>query len=79
MENNTNVSTPSNDGKEKSPWYLGVFYYNPEDKRLIPGKRVKWLGWTINFANPYSILLGIGILALAIVSSRFIKGWYMHF
>ncbi|TCN53922.1 DUF5808 domain-containing protein [Flavobacterium circumlabens] len=27
------------------------FYYNPKDKRLFPPKRIKQLGWTINFAN----------------------------
>ena len=51
-------------GKEKldqwhndpANWKLGIFYYNKKDKRLLPPKRIKEFGWTINFANPYSIL-----------------------
>lgn len=54
--------------KDKSPWYLGVFYYNKEDKRLFLPKRTK-LGWTVNFANPYSVLamllVVLGILGLS--------------
>lgn len=36
-------------------WKLGLFYYNPDDERLFPPKRMKWAGWTVNFANPKSI------------------------
>lgn len=43
----------SNDPKN---WKWGVFYYNKEDKRIFPPKRIPWMGWTINFANPKSIL-----------------------
>jgi len=44
-------------------WLLGIFYYNKEDKRLLPPKRIPSMGWTVNFANPYSILLMILVLA----------------
>lgn len=37
-------------------WKVGFFYFNKEDKRIFPQKRTKELGWTINFANPKSIL-----------------------
>lgn len=47
--------------KDSKNWKLGIFYFNPDDKRLLPPKRWKGMGWTINFGNPYSIL---GILAL---------------
>ena len=43
-------------------WKWGVFYYNPKDKRIFPPKRIKWLGWTVNFANPYSYLALLGII-----------------
>ena len=36
-------------------WILGLFYFNKNDQRLFPPKRFKYLGWTINFANLYSI------------------------
>ncbi len=44
--------------KDPDNWYFfGFFYYNPKDKRLLPPKRIEWMGYTINFANPYSVLL----------------------
>ncbi|HEX7411654.1 MAG TPA: DUF5808 domain-containing protein [Bacteroidales bacterium] len=55
---------------DPSNWKLGIFYYNKMDKRLFPPKRVRYFGWTVNFANPYSVLalLGIIILILAIAN-----------
>ena len=52
-----------------SNWKWGVFYFNKEDKRLFPPKRMKYAGWTVNFANPYSILslLGLVIVIVAII------------
>lgn len=49
------MSSENSKQNETSPWKLGVFYYNKEDNRLFPPKRTK-LGWTVNFANPYSII-----------------------
>lgn len=50
-------------------WIWGIFYYNPEDSRLFPPKRIKQLGWTINFANPNSVFLVIVIIAIAFIFS----------
>lgn len=36
-------------------WKLGFLYYNKKDARLFPPKRFKG-GWTVNFANPNSII-----------------------
>jgi uncharacterized membrane protein len=47
-----------------SNYKYGVFYYNKDDKRIIVPKRVKFLGWTFNFAHPVSYLI---MAALAIV------------
>lgn len=52
--------------KDPKNWKLGLFYYNPEDKRLLPPKRIAWMGLTINFANTKSVLLFGFFLALAI-------------
>jgi uncharacterized membrane protein len=30
----------------------GIFYYNPEDDRVLVPKRIKAMGWTFNFAKP---------------------------
>ena len=43
---------------------LGVFYFNKEDKRIFPPKRIKAMGWTVNFANPISI----AVLVLFIIA-----------
>ena len=44
-------------------WKWGIFYYNKEDKRILPPKRIGWLGWTINFANTWSVVVFILLLA----------------
>jgi uncharacterized membrane protein len=51
-------------------WKLWVFYYNPKDKRILPPKRSR-LGWTINFANPYSVMVLIGALVLIALIERY--------
>jgi len=43
-------------------WKLGIFYFNKEDKRIIISKRLKLFGWTLNFANPLSYIIMIGLL-----------------
>ncbi|OOG71478.1 DUF5808 domain-containing protein [Flavobacterium sp. A45] len=42
--------------KDPNNWIWGIFYYNKEDKRIFPPKRIEDMGSTINFANPKSIL-----------------------
>lgn len=48
-------------------WKLGFLYFNKEDKRIFPPKRNKYLGWTVNFANPISILAIIVIIAIVVI------------
>ncbi|MCX6353154.1 MAG: DUF5808 domain-containing protein [Bacteroidetes bacterium] len=52
-------------------WKWGMFYFNREDKRIFPPKRNESMGYTINFANPLSILICVG-LALLILTIWFI-------
>ena len=56
-----------------SNWKWGIFYYNKEDTRIFPPKKFRYLGWTINFANPYSILMLLGILIVIIAISQYLK------
>ena len=42
-------------------WKWGIFYFSPQDPRIIVPKRIRGLGWTINFARP-SVLLWIAFL-----------------
>ena len=49
----------NNSGK----WIWGIFYYNKEDDRIFPPKRIPWMGWTVNFANWKSIAALVAMLA----------------
>ncbi|MGV4439774.1 DUF5808 domain-containing protein, partial [Ornithobacterium rhinotracheale] len=57
--------------KNSSPWVLGFLYYNKDDKRIFPPKRTK-LGWTINFANPLSIIFSLLLLLVIFLIGFFI-------
>ncbi len=58
---------------DPSNWKLGIFYFNKDDKRIFPPKRMKYTGWTVNFANPYSIIALCGtIILLGIIAKLFI-------
>jgi uncharacterized membrane protein len=52
--------------RDPSNWKWGIFYYNKLDKRILPPKRIKAFGWTINFANPYSVLINALIITIAL-------------
>lgn len=54
-------------------WKLGIFYFNREDKRLFPPKRNKYLGWTVNFANPLSILTLIVLVFIVVMIGNWIE------
>jgi hypothetical protein len=43
-------------------WKLGIFYFCREDVRILVPKRIRGLGWTINFARP-AALLWIAVIA----------------
>jgi uncharacterized membrane protein len=53
---------------EPNYWKWGVFYFNPNDGRIFVPKRIEWLGWTLNFAQPVSIIIIGGIFFLIILS-----------
>lgn len=60
--NNPSKETLEKWSKDPNHWIYGIFYYNPKDKRIFPPKKVAWMGFTTNFANPKSVLTLIGIL-----------------
>ena len=51
---------------DSSNWKWGIFYYNKNDTRVMVPKRSKYLGWTLNFASPWSNVILIEII-LAII------------
>jgi uncharacterized membrane protein len=66
MENQEKPSQETEEKWSKDPnnWIWGIFYYNKEDKRLMPPKRIPFMGWTVNFANRNSVLLFVFIMLL---------------
>ncbi len=59
--------------KDPNNWKWGILYFNKNDKRIFPPKRNKYLGWTVNFANPFSIISLIALVAIIILVSRYFK------
>jgi len=57
MSNNGKISEETKRRWHQDPnnWFLGIFYFNKEDKRIFPPKRISWMGWTVNYANPISV------------------------
>ncbi len=51
-------------------WKLGIFYFNPKDKRVLVLKRMPGLGVTFNFGNPFTV---IAILLTVILIGIFSK------
>ena len=66
---NPDKETRQNWHDDPSNWKLEFFYFNPKDKRIFPPKRIGF-GWTINFANFYSVLIFVGFLALVILTFK---------
>mgnify|MGYP006348126293 CR=1 FL=1 len=77
MTSNKNISEEQKkEWKEKPKYWKGAnsIYYNPEDKRLLPPKKHPNMGWTINFGNPYSVLLLISFLTVIIYLATLLPG-----
>ena len=54
-------------------WKLGIFYFNKADKRIFPPKKIQGMGWTINFANLWSILTVVGIIVLFLLLIKYFR------
>jgi uncharacterized membrane protein len=50
--------------RDPRKWKWGIFYYNPNDDRLIVPKRNPKRGATMNLANPRSYLIFVGPIFL---------------
>jgi uncharacterized membrane protein len=72
------MGKPSKETKENwlrdnKYWKWGIFYYNPEDKRIFPPKRNPWMGWTVNFGNPISIITFVILTVALIIMSNYFR------
>ena len=59
---------------DSANWKLGIFYFCRADQRIVVPKRIRGLGWTINFARPLALpflafILAVAYGALALVRS----------
>jgi len=67
-ENQSNKA--ESDSRNSDPW-IGLFYVNNSDKRVLVPKRTPGMGWTLNFGNPYSYILLILIVLLIVLLQYF--------
>jgi len=58
--------------RDPANWRFGIFYFNPADKRIFPPKKLRAFGWTVNFANPLSVLAILGIILLVVAIQTFV-------
>nr|WP_315155843.1 DUF5808 domain-containing protein [uncultured Flavobacterium sp.] len=75
MSLNEEPSKETSDRWKNDPnnWIWGIFYYNKEDPRIFPPKKIEAMGFTTNFANPKSVLVLLAILAFFAMISIFIS------
>jgi uncharacterized membrane protein len=65
------MNTPK-DRQDPENWYWGVFYHNSADPTIWLPKRYGW-GWTLNFAQPWSWIIMIRIIATTCLPYLFIS------
>ena len=51
--------------------WKGIFYFNCKDPRLIVPKIYPSMGWTFNFASPYSYVFIIIVVLIIIAAQCF--------
>lgn len=58
--------------QDKNNWKRIGFYSCQRDPRIIVPKRIKWMGWTINFAHPLAIPTIFIIILLSVGPTLFV-------
>ena len=53
--------------RDRSNYRWGGIYYCKADPRAIVPRRLKWMGWTVNFARPIAIPITLLLIALVAV------------
>jgi uncharacterized membrane protein len=56
---------------DMSNYKLGIFYYNNQDSRVIVPKKIRWMGWTFNFAKPTAYFL-LALIFVIIFATKFL-------
>ena len=66
FENDRMIQNPEN-------YKWGIFYFNAKDRRVLVPKRMYMMGWTLNFANIYTYLLILGLIAIGLIYGMLFK------
>jgi uncharacterized membrane protein len=66
MKSNFNENNEDKMLNDPDNYKWGIFYFNPDDGRTIVPKRNRWMGFTLNFANPFSYFIILGFILLAV-------------
>ena len=62
------------DAMSKDPGnWRGPFYFNRKDPRLTVPKLYPAMGWTFNFASPYSFITLGAIIVILVVVNLFLR------
>lgn len=69
MKTNTEKEIFDSARKDPRSWKGYFFYMNGNDSRIFVPKRIPSMGWTLNFANPYSYLILLSIIIIPILIS----------
>lgn len=64
----THSNTEESESRNSDPW-IGLFYVNSSDKRVLVPKRTPGMGWTLNFGNPYAYILLIAIILIILITN----------
>lgn len=74
MEKSSDKRDPDQMNQDPGNYKFGFLYWNKYDKRIIVPKRTPFLGWTINFGNPYSyVFLILFIVIIYLLQSTLLK------
>ncbi len=71
MKNQFNQQNLDRMRNDPANYKWGIFYFNPKDTRIFLPKRNIWLGYTLNFANPYAYLIIFCIILLLVLARIF--------
>ena len=60
--------------RSPSNYKWGLIYYCKADPRAIVPRRLKWMGWTVNFARPSAIPITLLLVAIVYVPLFIVTG-----
>lgn len=61
------------DENQPNHYRWGFLFYDPTDHRVIVPKRVAWMGWTFNFASPFTYMIILGVIGLILLLKYYFK------